>query len=77
MYIIYKKVFTDSCRQACAIELEEMVVISGGVYIQDERTVSVYTIEGRQRDLPKLNKGRWHHGCGHYQNSDNEMVSLV
>ena len=69
--------FSDSYRQACAIELEEMVVISGGVYIQDERTVSVYTIEGWQRDLPKLNKGRWFHGCGHYQNSDNEMVSLV
>ena len=28
-------------------------------------------------DLPDLLTGRWNHGCGHYVNNDDKMVTLV
>ena len=39
--------------------------------------VSVYTIEGWQRDLADLGQGRYDHGCGHYTNKDNVVVKFI
>ena len=37
--------------------------------------VSVYNSGGWVEDLPGLNTGRHGHGCGHFVNTDNEVVS--
>ena len=49
---------------ACAIAAGDAVVITGG--IGDYKTVSVYTVEGWQEDLPSLNIGRIRHACSSY-----------
>ena len=59
---------------ACSIQLEETVILTGGQVTKN--TVSVYTTEGWIEDLPDLLTGRSSHGCGHFVNSDNEMVSI-
>ena len=60
-------------RRACAIELEEVVVLTGGVETLTRATV--YTDAGFLRDLPPLNHERHNHGCGHYVNQDLDTVS--
>ena len=40
-------------------------------------TVSVYHIGGWVEDLPDLNTGREDHGCGHYVDTNNDIVRLV
>ena len=62
-------------RHACSIELEERVIVTGGAYTPSK--VSVYTIEGWQRDLADLGQGRQGHGCGHYTNKDNAVVKFI
>ena len=49
----------------------DMVIITGGVGTLT--TVSVYTVEGWQQDLPPLNTGRYNHACSSYW-SDNRRV---
>ena len=51
-----------------------MVVVTGGWFT--EKTVSVYSIGGWVKDLPNLNHGRAGHGCGHYVDSNDNLVSL-
>ena len=62
-------------RYACSIELEERVILTGGVDYPSK--VSVYTIEGWQQDLADLGQGRRLHGCGHYTNKDNLVVKFI
>ena len=50
--------------RACGIPDEETVIITGGTYSQT--TVSVYSVEGWQQDLPPLNTGRFGHACSSY-----------
>ena len=38
--------------------------------------VSVYSTEGWIEDLPDLLLGRSSHGCGHYVNDDNKLVTI-
>ena len=45
--------------------------------VKDSSLVSVYNVDGWVEDLPKLNMGRYYHGCGHYINSANKMVGLI
>lgn len=61
--------------RACSIELEETVILTGGLYTMNK--VSIYTSSGWIEDLPDLLQGRSTHGCGHYMNDDNKMVYLV
>ena len=35
---------------------------------------TVYDVNGFVEDLPNMNFARTHHGCGHYINSDNNLV---
>ena len=50
------------------------MVITGGDYTMS--TASIYSIDGWVEDLPNLLTGRSGHGCGHYINNDNKMVSI-
>ena len=38
--------------------------------------VSVYNSGGWVEDLPSLNTARYSHGCGHFVNTDNQVVSI-
>ena len=39
--------------------------------------VTVYNNEGFVADWPELQTGRYEHGCGHYVNTDNEVVRNI
>ena len=53
--------------------MEASVVLTGGLYTKTR--VTVYNSEGWVEDLPSLNMGRYSHGCGHFVNMDNQVVS--
>ena len=82
MYILFIYVLYFS--GACTIELNDKVVVTGGVstgnYFSEDyyvrRLVSVYNIGGWLEDLPDLNIGREQHGCGHYVDNNNNMVII-
>ena len=59
---------------ACSIELEDLVILTGGI---DVTKVTVYNSEGFLMDLPNLNHGRTSHGCGHFVNTDNKVVRHI
>ena len=62
-------------RSACSIQLEDKVILTGGVHDSSAMTkVTVYNSGGFVEDKPPLNTGRYYHGCGHYVNTDNKMV---
>ena len=50
------------------------MVITGGFFTRS--SVSIYSEDGWVEDLPNLLTGRWHHGCGHYINNEDKMVSI-
>ena len=53
--------------------MEEMVILTGGSL--DTRTqVTVYSSEGRVEDWAQLQTGRSSHACGHFVNTDNQVV---
>ena len=52
--------------------MEETVIITGGYKTRTQ--VTVYNTEGFLADWPSLNTGRYHHGCGHFVNTDNQVV---
>ena len=61
---------------ACSIELEDKVILTGGVIDGDDSlTVSIYDRNGWLRDLPNLQSIRRDHGCGHYVDNRNRVVS--
>jgi len=62
-------------KEACSIELPEMFILTGGDYTK--KTVSRYSTSGWMEDLPQLNEGRRHHGCGFFYNDDVQRVFLV
>ena len=49
-------------------------MVTGGGAFQNE--VKVYDIEGWVENLPFLSEGRRFHGCGHYVDSFDNIVSL-
>ena len=62
----------------CSIELEDKVILTGGVIDGvDSSTVSIYDNNGWLRDLPNLQYTRRNHGCGHYVNDRNKIVSWL
>ena len=60
-------------RWACSIQLQEKVILTGGQFTAT--MVTVYNTEGWVEELPRLNQGRYRHGCGHFVNTDNKEVS--
>ena len=49
--------------------------MTGGV--RSKRRVSVYTTQGWLEDWPSLHRSRIQHGCGHYVNTEDKMVSAM
>lgn len=64
--------------EACAIPSEDTVIITGGVRYGDRlNTVSVYTVEGWQEDLPPLNTNRSAHACSIYWSVDRRILIVT
>ena len=63
--------------KSCAIQQKDFVVITGGIDWGSRNQVSEYDVQGWVRDLPKLQQGRYGHGCGHYLNDNNDMVTNI
>ena len=64
--------FTLNSFRGCAIQLEDMVVIS-----DRDGLVMAYNLSGPVEALPSLNTVRRYHACGHYVNSQNSIVSVL
>ena len=60
-------------RDACAIDMGETVIITGGEHTK--RKVTQYNEDGQHKELPELITGRRYHGCSSYVDSDNNIVS--
>jgi len=60
---------------ACGIADDSSYIITGGAYTRT--TVSRYSQTGWMEDLPSLNTGRYHHGCGTYVDTDSQRIYLV
>ena len=61
--------------RACAIELDDQVILTGGG--AGGTRVDVYNMNGLVREMPILNIARSNHGCGHYTNSDDKIVKSM
>ena len=71
-------------RGACAIQLEDSVVVTGGYAPKNTpkseaphkafRRVQRYNLAGSLGRLLDLGSGRYDHACGHFVNTDNKMV---
>ena len=64
----------------CSIELRDMVILTGGYWLGDGQTdassiVSIYDQNGWRKDLPSLQQERKNHGCGSYNDDENNIVS--
>ena len=51
--------------------MDETVVMTGGVVTTN--TVSVYSTQGWQEDLPSLNTGRYQHACTSYVSGEKRV----
>ena len=61
-------------RDACAIPVEDFVIITGGA--RTKTIVTKYDMLGNDEDLPNLNVGRRSHGCGKFYNDDELVFSI-
>ena len=59
---------------ACSIEMENSVIITGGYYSYTR--VARYSHDGYLEDLPGLITGRSGHACGHFIDTQNNIVSI-
>ena len=59
----------------CGIQHDDVFIITGGWFTME--IVSKYGKNGWIQDLPKLQTGRKHHGCGHFFSEMNELVKLI
>ena len=66
---------TECSSWACAIELAERVIVTGGV--RSKRRVTVYNTRGWLEDWPRLQRSRIQHGCGQYVNTQDKMVRAM
>ena len=62
-------------RDACSIGLMETVVVTGGGIVHSQSTVEVYNTSGIVEQLPDMRTPRREHACGHYVDSNNQVVS--
>ena len=75
---------TASPSDACSIELEDRVVVTGGSYTPATSArphahgrVTVYSAGGGAEEWPALATPRLQHGCGHYVSGDNRVVARI
>lgn len=61
-------------QDACGIPVEDTFILTGGYHTRT--TVTMYNISGNFWELPKLNTGRWNHGCGYYVREE-EVILVV
>ena len=61
-------------RWACSIQEEQEVTITGGKYSYTK--VTTYQMNGEAQELPDLITGRGYHACGHFKNSDGDIVGV-
>ena len=61
-------------REACSIELEDKVVVTGG--FPGRTNVQVYDLSGPVETLPDMKTPRYSHACGYMVNSDDQLVSI-
>ena len=78
---LHKDIFTFFASFSCAIPdpFKEEVMITGGRGTTNQvsiNTVSVYTEDGRQRDIAPLNQGRFWHACSSYLNAGRKVIIL-
>ena len=52
--------------------MEEIVILTGGSYTENK--VTVYSSSGWVEDWAPLKTGRYDHACGHFVNTDNQVV---
>ena len=52
--------------------MEEIVILTGGQAYFTQ--VTAYNTEGFLEEWPSLNTGRYNHECGHFVNTDNQVV---
>ena len=85
LYIIYVSTYIPTTTRIdfCGIELEEEVILTGGLWLvgfhnttHTTTKVTVYNSDGFLTDLPDFNIGRYGHTCGHFVNSD-KLVLFV
>jgi len=62
-------------RYSCNIDDTSSTIITGGLNSLD--VIERYSSTGKEETLPKLNTGRWAHGCGSYKGSGGSMVLIV
>ena len=72
---VSKKFNIFFCSLACSIELEEMVVVTGGCCAITR--VMAYNNDGPMYRLPDMPTAREKHACSHYVDSNNNLVSHV
>ena len=51
------------------------MILTGGVY-SDYTYCSEYNENGKLRDLPQLQQGRYSHSCSYFENEDGSMVDI-
>ena len=78
--------FVGIYRGACAIQLEDSVVVTGGYAPKNTpkseaphkafRRVQRYNLAGSLGRLPDLGHGRYDHACGHYV-QDGRVVRML
>ena len=71
-YTIVTGIYPYIYRKACAIQLTDTVILTGGE--SSFSRVQEYNLQGSVARLPDLNTGRYSHACGHYTHNG-QMVS--
>ena len=67
---------TSIFRFICAIKLKDILVITGGGDPISGK-VDVYNENGHKEQFPNLRTPRTDHGCAHFVNSQNRVVSIL
>ena len=70
---VFKVLSNTFLSDACAIELADTVVVTGGQWSASR--VQVYSVSGPQEELPNMLAPRYGHACGLFVNSDQQTVS--
>ena len=62
-------------REACAIDMGDSVILTGGYYSQNK--VTEVRIDGSYIELPELNLERYQHGCSSYLDEYGNKVTIL
>ena len=73
IFPLFISIFSFSC--AIPIQQDEVAVTGGRG--RSQRRVVKYNSRGESDLMPRLLEGRWHHACGYFTDSENEIVSRL